>query len=323
MGDFVGEVQTPVVPDAPAALQERLDGLWDLLRDNDSAGGRALTSLAVVVAAVLVSGLLARVVARRHADPFDRYVFRKLVRYGIVVVALIALAVVWRPFAGRIGVVVGLITAGVAFAMQEVIGAVAGWFSIFTSRLYRVGDRVDVGGVRGDVIDVTPLRTKLMEMGSERQGDSWVGGRQLTGRIVSVSNKSVFTHPVFNYSATFDFLWEELVVPIPYDDDWRRAEQILSVAVRQISATTESREAIDAMRRSSPIPPTDLEPRVFVRLTDNWVELAARFVVPVRTARAAKDTISRVILDQLAGAGISIASSTSTVTLRHAEPPGP
>lgn len=292
--------------------------LWDLIVDTESAVGRLATSAAFVVAGVLLAALLAPLAARGRSDPFDKYVARKLVRYGLAIIVVVALAVLWRPFAGRIGVVLGLITAGVAFAMQEVIGALAGWLSIFTGRLYRVGDRVEVGHIRGDVIDITPLRTKVMEMGSALDETSWVGGRQLTGRIVSVSNKAVFTDPVFNYSATFGFLWEELTVPIPYDEDWERAEAIIVGAVQRVSATDESVVAIEQMRRSYPMRAADLEPRVFVRLTDNWVELSARFVVPVRTARAAKDEVSREVLGCLRAAGIEVASATATVTLRSA-----
>ena len=71
---------------------------------------------------------------------------------------------VWRPFAGRIAVILGFATAGLAFAMQEVIGALAGWISILTGRHFRVGDRIQMGGVRGDVLDLSPLRTKILEV---------------------------------------------------------------------------------------------------------------------------------------------------------------
>lgn len=291
---------------------------WGFAVEVDSAGGRLVVTGAVVAVSWLVVVVVGPLLSRRRGDPFDRYVAKKLVRYVVVLVAVIVVAAIWRPFAGRLGLVLGFVTAGVAFAMQEVIGALAGWVSIATSRLYRVGDRVDVGGVQGDVIDITPLRTKLMEMGSpEHTSSSWVHGRQLTGRIVSVTNKSVFTAPVFNYSASFDFLWEELVIPISYDQDWRRAEDLLTAAVRRVSARADAREAVEHMRRSFPIPPTDLEPRVFLRATDNWVELAARFVVPVRTARGAKDEISRDVIEALQAAGIEVASASSTVTLRH------
>ena len=300
-----------------------MEQLWDLLTDNETVAGRAVTSVLLVLAGWLAAIVLARRLGRRRTDAFDRYVIRKLSRYAVLVVVVVSLALLWRPFAGRFGVVLGFVTAGLAFAMQEVIGAFAGWISIYSGSLYRIGDRIEVGGVRGDVIDITPLRTKLMEMGSAGDDQSWVGGRQLTGRIVSVSNKSVFTSPVFNYSASFDFIWEELVVPVPYDQQWRKAENIIGRAVREVSSTQAASLAIERMRRSYPIHPADLEPRVFVRLTDNWVELAARFVVPVRTARSAKDEISRHILDELSAAGIAVASTTATVTLRDEARGGP
>lgn len=299
-------------------MERAWEDLWDLLVDVESVSGRLVSSLGVAVAAWALAALLGRLLARHRTDPFERYFTRKIVRYATAVVVVVVLAVLWRPFAGRFGVVLGFITAGLAFAMQEVIGALAGWVSIASGRLYRVGDRVDVGGVRGDVIDITPLRTKLMEMGSPQESTSWVGGRQLTGRLVSVSNKSVFTAPVFNYSAAFDFLWEELVVPVPYEEDWSRAESVLTDAVREVSAKRDAQDAIERMRRTYPIPAADLEPRVFVRATDNWIELAARFVVPVRTARGAKDEITRHVLACLESAGIQVASATSTVTLRSA-----
>lgn len=94
--------------------------------------------------------------------------------------------------------------------MQEVIGALAGWFNITAGGIFRIGDRIQMAGVRGDVIDITPLRTKPMEIGTESDEDTWVKGRQHTGRMVAISNKSTFTEPVYNFSSFFDFIWEEL-----------------------------------------------------------------------------------------------------------------
>jgi small-conductance mechanosensitive channel len=178
-----------------------------------------------------------------------------------------------------------------------------------------------VGGVRGDVIDITPLRTKILEMGSppdrEDETESWVGGRQHTGRIVTVSNKKTFTEPVFNYSAVFDYIWEELTIPAPYEADWRRAETILLEEVRRATRSEEAQQAMEHMARAYPVPRTELEPRVFIRATSDWVSLAARFVVPIRTARTVKDEVTRRILDRLAAAGIEVASQTAEVTLKQ------
>jgi small-conductance mechanosensitive channel len=300
-----------------------MDRLVELLRDDETAAGRAVTSLAVVAGAVLLAWVVGRVVGRRVEDAVTRYHARKAARYGVAVIALVALAVVWRPFAGRIGVVVGLAAAGIAFAMQEVIGAIAGWFNILSGRIFRVGDRIEMGGVRGDVIDITPLRTKILEIGSAQDDGSWVRGRQLTGRIVAVSNKATFTDPVFNFSASFDYIWEELAVPVPHDADWRTAERILREEAEHISASRGAREAIDALSRRYPLPRTEMEPRVFVRATDDWMELSARFVVPVRSARAVIDDLTRRVHDRLDAAGVRPASRSLDVRLSGAREVSP
>jgi small-conductance mechanosensitive channel len=293
-----------------------MNRLLELLGDTQSPAGRATTSVVIVVVAVVVGWAASRILGRRAEDVFTRYYLRKSARYAAAALALIALAVVWRPFAGRIGVVLGLTAAGVAFAMQEVIGAIAGWFNVLWGRIYRVGDRVEVGGVRGDVIDITPLRTKILEIGSAVEEDSWVRGRQLTGRVVAVSNKATFTQPVFNYSAAFDHVWEELSIPVSYDSDWHEAERILQEEAVRASATAGAREAISQFSRRYPVPRTELEPRVFVRATDNWMEIAARFVVPVRTARSVKDEVTRRVQRRFEAAGIDIGSETADLNVR-------
>lgn len=297
-----------------------MSDVLDLLRDNESVGGRLVTSAAVVLVAIGIAALLGRVLAGRAEDAYGRYYSRKVARYIVFVVLVVVLAVLWQAFAGRLGVVLGLATAGVAFAMQEVIGALAGWFNIVVGRIFRVGDRIQMGGVRGDVIDVTPLRTKVLEIGSPSDDDSWVRGRQYTGRIVAISNKATFTEPVYNYSAVFDFIWEELTLPVAYSGAWNEAEVILDEEVRRVSASEGAKAAIEKMTRSYPVPRTEVEPRVFARATDDYMELAARFVVPVRTARSVKDELTRRVLERFAEAGIEVASTTSDVTVHRGEP---
>jgi small-conductance mechanosensitive channel len=288
--------------------------LWRLVVETDSVGERLVTSLVVVLVAGVIGEIVGRLVAHRLDDAYGRYYARKAARYVTALVALIVLAVVWRAFAGRFGVVLGLTAAGLAFAMQEVIGAIAGWFNIVSGRIFRVGDRIQMGGVKGDVLDITPLRTKIMEMGTP-EGDSWVHGRQFTGRIVAVSNKATFTEPVFNYSTMFEFIWEELAFGVPVDSDWKRGEQILLDEARRASASEPGADAMSSVARNYPIAHADVEPRVFVRVTDDWIELAARFVVHVRTARRVKDEMTRRVLDRFDAAGLRVAARTLDVSM--------
>jgi small-conductance mechanosensitive channel len=188
----------------------------------------------VVSGAILAGGVaiaqLVTLVGARGSDRATRYHIRRVAHFAALLVAVIAALIVWNAFSGRAGVVVGLFAAGIAFAMQEVIGALFGWVNILSGRIYRVGDRVELAGVQGDVLDITPLRTKILEMGQpptlvpgdSLDGASWVRGRQSTGRIVAISNKATFTDPVFNYSALLPYIWEEITLPISYRSDWRR-----------------------------------------------------------------------------------------------------
>jgi len=301
--------------------------VWNLISDNDSVVGKLVTTAVIVLVGVLVAMVVGRFSSHRADDRYHKYYARKFAHYVVAAIVAIGLGILWRPFAGQLGLVLGLITAGLAFAMQELIGALAGWFNIVSGAIYRVGDRVQVGGVRGDVIDITPLRTKVMEIGSSMGDDTWVRGRQYTGRIVAVSNKMTFTEPVFNYSSTFEFIWEEVTIPVSYRDDWRRAERIMTDEAVRASSSAEAERAISEMVRRYPVARTEVEPRVFVRATDDYLELAARFVVPVRTARQTTDRITRRILDRFDDAGISVASETADVTVRAPEiapvPPGP
>ena len=303
-----------------------VERVWELLADNQTAGGRLATSVAVLVVAALIAAVVGRLLARRTDDPYAKYYARKGARYVMGLIAVIVLAIVWRAFAGRVGVVLGLATAGVAFAMQEVIGAIAGWFNILSGGIFRVGDRIEMGGVRGDVIDVTPLRTKVMEIGSADSAAKPVQGRQYTGRIVAISNKATFTEPVYNYSAAFEFIWEELTLPVAHDSDWVKAERILTEEAQRVSSSAGAQEAVRHMARRYPVPRAEVEPRVFAKATDNYLELSARFVVPVRTARSVKDDLVRTVMRRFAEADITIASTTQDVTVhqpdRSDEPDG-
>jgi len=290
----------------------------------DNVTGRLVVSGLIVLVAVVAATLVATLVARLARKGYGRYYARKGFRYLVAIAAAIALAIVWRPFAGQIGVVLGLFAAGVAFAAQEVIGAVAGWLNILSGRIFAVGDRVEMGGVRGDVIDITPLRTKILEMGSppaagESASDSWVAGRQYTGRIVAVSNKMTFTRPVFNFSTSFEYIWEELTFPVRQSADWPEAERILLDEVRRIPGAEGAQRAIERIARAHPVPRAEIEPRVFVRADQRWIELAARFVVPVRTARTVKDALTRRVLERFDEAGIELAMDSMEVELADAD----
>jgi len=115
-----------------------------------------------------------------------RYKIRKVITFVSYLIIILMVSLVFSNKLSGLTVALGVAGAGIAFALQEVIVSVAGWLAISFSSFYKVGDRVELGGSVGDVIDIGILRTTLMEC------REWVQGDQYTGRIVRIANSFVF-----------------------------------------------------------------------------------------------------------------------------------
>lgn len=286
---------------------------------NADGGRKILLSLLFLAMVWLLGRALKRIVHFRGRGRNARRAFwvRQGISITVALVNTIGLISIWFDDPTRLATAIGLVTAGLAFALQRVVTAFAGYILILRGKTFNVGDRITMGGIRGDVVGLGFLQTVIMEMGQPPEVQSadpamWVQARQYSGRIVTVTNAKIFDEPVYNYTRDFPLLWEEMHIPIPYTADRRRAEQIVIQAVRTHAtnvAEMDENHLIELERRLF-IERSDLEPRVFLRLTDNWIELSARFVVKDHGIRDVKNRISRDILDGFDQAGISIASGT-------------
>lgn len=291
---------------------------------NAETGKKLLFTLIIIVTLLLLRWGL-RAVAKRllRGDRLERARFwaRQAISLMLLLVLIVVLASIWFDEPSRLATALGLVTAGLAFALQRVVTAVAGYFVILRGRTFTVGDRITMGGVRGDVIGLGFIQTRVMEMGqppSVQPGADpamWVRARQYTGRIVSITNDKIFDEPVYNYTSDFPFLWEEIRLPIPYDSDRDKAELILLEATQRhtVKITTMGEAALRELERRYAVKTSELAPRVYWRLTDNWLEMAVRFLVEDHAIRGVKDRISRDVLRGLDEAGISLASGTYQV----------
>lgn len=246
-----------------------------------------------------------------------RFWTRQAINLASAVLLLLSLISIWFDDPTRLATALGLVSAGLAFALQKVITSLAGYFVILRGKNFSIGDRITMGGVRGDVIALDFIQTTIMEMGQPPSVQSadpamWVKSRQFTGRIVTVSNDKIFDEPVYNYTRDFPYLWEEISIPITYSTDRERAEQILLECADRhtLQINHMSAEALQKMQKRYFIQAADLTPRVYYRITDNWLELTVRFIVTDHSIRNIKDAVSRDILKAFDRAGIGIASAT-------------
>ena len=240
-----------------------------------------------------------------------------LVLFAALVLALVS---VWFENAASFATVGALFTAGIAVALQRVITAFAAYIIILRGSTFSIGDRIVMGAVRGDVIALDPFQTTIMEMGESRaeQADApavWIHGRQFTGRIVTVNNGVIFDQPVYNYTRDFPYVWDEIMLPIPYDGDDARAERIMLDAVARHAVGPDRFRADDRvrLRERYGLDVGDLTPRAFYEMTDNWIAISVRYLVPDHGSRAARDVIFREVLAAFRAAGISVASGTYAI----------
>jgi len=287
---------------------------------NAENGTKLLFTLVFLFALLLLSRLAHVVVGRlrrRHLGDRPAFWARQGINLATAIILILGLASIWFNDPTRLTTALGLFTAGLAFALQKVVTAIAGYFVILRGQTFNVGDRIVMGGVRGDVIALGFTQTTIMEMGQPppvQQDDPamWVKSRQYTGRIVTVSNAKIFDEPVFNYTRDFAYVWEEMSIPVPYTADRAQAEQVLlDVAQRHTGSISDMSEGdLMELQRRYALKSSDLKPRVYYRLTDNWLELTVRFIARDHGIRDLKDIIGRDILEQFEVAGISIASAT-------------
>ena len=269
------------------------------------------TAVIAIIVGLVIIRLLQTVAARSIAETGMRYRIRKFIGFaGYVVLALVLFSMLSGKL-GQVSVIFGVAGAGIAFSLQEVIASIAGWIAISFGGFYRPGDRVQVGGITGDVIDIGMLRTTLMETGD------WVKGDLYNGRIVRVANSFVFKEPVYNYSGDFSFLWDEFTVPVKYGSDWRLAQELIEQAIGEHvdEFQAASAKAWKVMVGKFMIEEARTKPMVTLIANDNWIEFTGRYVVDFRRRRATKDAIMRSLLTAFEANASKVGFGSTTVEL--------
>jgi small-conductance mechanosensitive channel len=261
----------------------------------DPTVGKFIAALIGLAVVYTISRLAQRSVNRFVADAAARYRGRKFVAFLGYVVAIAVVAMIFSAKLGGLTVAFGVAGAGVAFALQEVIASAAGWVAVSVGGYYSAGDRVQLGGIKGDVIDVGILRTTLMEVGQ------WVDGDLYNGRIVRVANSFVFKEPVFNYSGDFPFLWDEITLPVRYGSDWEFTRTILTQVVDEIckdyaiQSAEAWKQAVDRYRLED----AKIDPMITLAATDNWIQFTIRYIVDFRKRRVVRDLLFTRILEEV------------------------
>jgi len=253
---------------------------------------KLLVTLAIVVVLSLSRWAWIAITNRRTDDAQVRYRWRKTASYSLAIIGLILVGRVWLEGIQSLVTYLGLVSAGIAIALRDPIVNWFGWAFIGWRRPFTIGDRIQIGSLAGDVIDIGVSTFSLLEVGSHELGE------QTTGRIVHVPNGKVFVEPLTNATQGFNYVWNEIPITVTFESDWRRAKTILEEVLRErmVSVTEEASRFIRDASRKFLIRSANVHPIVYTRIVSDGVELALRYVCEARSRRKSTESVCEAVL---------------------------
>jgi small-conductance mechanosensitive channel len=255
-----------------------------------------LWTIVALVLVVVLRRVAKRLIRGNMEETTAVYRANKIVNYLATAIFLITVGFIWIDAFSSLPTYLGLVSAGIAIALGDVLKNMAGWVYILSRRPFQVSDRIEVDGFKGDVVDVRLFRFSLMEI------NGWVDAEQSTGRLVHIPNGIVFTTEVANYTEGFGYIWHEIPVLVTFESDWKLAERLMLEVLEQDAPDVEGTAGarIRATARRYSIRVGTLTPAVFLTVRESGVLLTARFLVETRTRRGREDRVWRAILDAFA-----------------------
>lgn len=253
-----------------------------------------LYTVLIFVVLGIVQHLVNRLFVNRIEDVSHRYQWRKIVKYISFFVGLLLLSRVWLGVFQNVGTFLGLLSAGLAIAFKDLLVNIVAWMFILIRKPLKVGDRIELGDVRGDVIDIRLFQFSVMEIGN------WVDAEQSTGRIIHVPNGRIFTEEQANYTEGFQFIWNEIPILITFESDWEKTKSILQ-EIAETYAVTFSENAEKQIKEAAKkflIFYNKLTPIVYTTVKDSGVMLTIRYLCNVRQRRGTTEKIWEHVLKE-------------------------
>ena len=274
-------------------MKQILENYFGLLPEVQT---KIFESLFVILVIVIIQRLVKKFLLGKISDIKIRYQWQKISLYIAVFLIIIFLINTWLNIFGSVATFLGLISAGIAIALKDPLVNMVAWLFILIRQPFKVGDRIQIGDIAGDVIDIRLFQFSLNEIGN------WVDADQSTGRIIHIPNGIVFTQPQSNYTAGFQYIWHEIPVLLTFESNWKKAKTILTDVVNHhgVQLSHEAEKQIKEAAKRFLIFYNKLTPIVYTTVKDSGVLLTLRYMCNPRERRSIEEKIWEDILDKFA-----------------------
>ena len=311
-GEFARDIARETTQEAAMLIQLPSSGAAELLGMNAATQGRVLISVLVIIILFVLRRALLAVIGRRVEDPASRYRWAKSSAYTASLIGLAVVIQIWFVALRSLSTFLGLLSAGLAIALRDLVADFAGWLFILFRRPFDLGDRIQIGAHAGDVIDRRIFQFSIMEIGN------WVGADQSTGRVIHIPNQRVFLEPLANYSAGFPYLWNELKVLVTLESDWKKAKTLFAEITKEITKDVVA-EAQGPRKEGDQrflIHYRTLTPAVYTSVEESGVLLTVRYLCRPRERRGTSEALWEEILQAVSRTeGIELAYPTQRLVI--------
>lgn len=267
--------------------------LSELLRITPFYTEKIVFSVFLIVLMLVGRSIILSLIGARVSNIKDKYYYIRATKYLVGTVIIILLIVIWASEFAAFGTVIGLFSAGLVIALKDPLVNIAGWLFVIIRRPFRVGDRIQIGQLTGDVIDIRIFQFTLNEIGN------WVDADQSTGRIIHVPNGKVFLEPQANYSQGFSHIWNELQVLVTFESNWKKGKKILEQIIEKQSGslTKSARKKLAEASKQYMIFYNRLTPIVYTAVKPSGIQFSIRYLVTPHRRRTSEQAIWEDVLE--------------------------
>ncbi|MEQ9309318.1 MAG: mechanosensitive ion channel [Balneolaceae bacterium] len=274
-------------------MEDLKNGFLEYIENSPDLTASVIETIGVIFFLWLVRLITLRVIVKSSESKRTHYKWRKNLTYITTFVGLLIIGRIWFEGIGSLATFLGLLSAGIAIALKDPVTDLAAWLFIIWRRPFDVGDRIELEGARGDVIDVRPFKFTILEIGN------WVNADQSTGRVIHIPNHQVFTGQLANYTSDFMFIWNEIQVLVTFESDWKKAKEILSEIVTEVSSDfiESAKQQIAKASKSYLIEYRYLTPIVYTEVKASGINLSVRYLTDPRRRRGTSQLIWEQVLE--------------------------
>lgn len=264
----------------------RITGLEPEIQD------KLFTTLFTILFFWLIKTLLFKLFNKSIKDEIVKLRWKKSITPIIYVMMIITIGRIWIIAFHSLANYLGLLSAGIAIALKDPLVNLFAYTYILGRKPFSVGDRINIGDISGDVLDVKLFQFTVLEIGN------WVEGDQTTGRIVHVPNGIIFTDNLVNYTDGFNFIWEELNVLITFESNWKKAKMELSNILDEKAApwSVDATKQIRKRDKEFMVFTTSTSPSTYLSVEESGVKITLRYMMNPRKRRWCQQIIWENVL---------------------------